>query len=103
MNFSTEVDPTEIHRPVTPLGRPGHADEVASVIAFLASDRAAFVTGEVLNVAGGAYIDGDTVFGVKDALIVDFPAHDGPAPDGRAVEGPWHRVDYTFRLAGAHA
>jgi maleylacetate reductase len=52
-----------------------------------------------LFVAGGAYIDGDTVFGVKDALVVDYPEHTGPTPDGRAVEGPWHRLDYTFRLA----
>lgn len=52
-----------------------------------------------LFVAGGDYIDGDTVFGVKDALVVDFPEHGGPTPDGRAVEGPWRRLDYTFRLA----
>lgn len=52
-----------------------------------------------LFVAGGAYIDGDTVFGVKDALVVDYPEHTGPTPDGRVVEGPWHRLDYTFRLA----
>jgi alcohol dehydrogenase class IV/protocatechuate 3,4-dioxygenase beta subunit len=52
-----------------------------------------------LFVAGGAYIDGDTVFGVKEALVVDYPQHTGPTPDGRAIEGPWHRLDYTFRLA----
>jgi alcohol dehydrogenase class IV/protocatechuate 3,4-dioxygenase beta subunit len=52
-----------------------------------------------LFVAGGAYIDGDTVFGVKDALVVDFPEQKGPTPDGRRVDGPWHRVRYTFRLA----
>lgn len=52
-----------------------------------------------LFVSGGAYIDGDTVFGVKAALIVDFPQHSGPTPDGRPLEGrPWHRLDYTFRL-----
>ncbi|MFG1708144.1 hypothetical protein ACFLIM_33535 [Nonomuraea sp. M3C6] len=52
-----------------------------------------------LFVAGGDYIDGDTVFGVKDELIVDLPAHKGPTPDGRPVNGPWRRVDYIFRLA----
>lgn len=52
-------------------------------------------------VAGGAYIDGDTVFGVKEALIVDFPEQKGPTPDGRPVDGSWHRLDYTFRLAAA--
>ena len=39
-----------------PLGDlPGPAD-IAEAVAFLASDRAAFITGEVLNVAGGAYM-----------------------------------------------
>jgi protocatechuate 3,4-dioxygenase beta subunit len=52
-----------------------------------------------LFVAGGAYLDGDTVFGVKDELIVDFAPQTGPTPDGRRIEGEWRRLDYTFRLA----
>ncbi|MEV7889280.1 maleylacetate reductase and hydroxyquinol 1,2-dioxygenase domain-containing protein [Streptomyces sp. NPDC002817] len=54
-----------------------------------------------LFVAGGDYIDGDTVFGVKDTLIADFHEHKGPTPDGRLLDGPWQRLDYTFRLASA--
>jgi protocatechuate 3,4-dioxygenase beta subunit len=54
-----------------------------------------------LFVDGGAYLDSDTVFGVKDDLIVEFAPQTGPAPDGRAIDGEWRRVDYTFRLAGA--
>jgi 3-oxoacyl-[acyl-carrier protein] reductase len=36
-----------------PLGRTGAPEEVAHVAAFLASDRAAYVTGEVIKVDGG--------------------------------------------------
>ncbi|MBY0612762.1 MAG: glucose 1-dehydrogenase [Beijerinckiaceae bacterium] len=38
---------------VTPMGRIGTVDEIASVVAFLASDDAAYVTGETLHVTGG--------------------------------------------------
>ena len=58
MNFSTDVDPAAIPRPVTPLGRPGHVDEIASVIAFLASDGARYVTGEMVLVDGGLALHG---------------------------------------------
>ncbi|MCM8533631.1 MAG: 3-oxoacyl-[acyl-carrier-protein] reductase [Lentisphaeraceae bacterium] len=36
-----------------PLARPGQADEVAAAIAFLASDDAAYITGQTVNVDGG--------------------------------------------------
>ncbi|MFB6161614.1 MAG: SDR family NAD(P)-dependent oxidoreductase [Haloferacaceae archaeon] len=39
----------------TPLGRLGDAEEVADACAFLVSDRASFVTGQVLHVNGGLY------------------------------------------------
>ena len=38
---------------VTPMGRIGTVDEIASVVAFLVSDDAAYVTGETLHVTGG--------------------------------------------------
>jgi NAD(P)-dependent dehydrogenase (short-subunit alcohol dehydrogenase family) len=36
-----------------PLGRPGKVEEVAELIAFLASDRASYMTGSMVDVAGG--------------------------------------------------
>ncbi|MEM8934489.1 MAG: SDR family oxidoreductase, partial [Acidobacteriota bacterium] len=38
------------------LRRLGSPDDIAGPVAFLASDAAAYVTGEVLNVSGGLYI-----------------------------------------------
>jgi 3-oxoacyl-[acyl-carrier protein] reductase len=36
-----------------PLGRVGAPEDVASAVAFLASDEASYITGHVLNVNGG--------------------------------------------------
>jgi len=39
-----------------PLGRIGKPEEVAEAIAFLASERAGYITGQVLSVNGGMYM-----------------------------------------------
>jgi len=41
-----------------PLGRLGQPDDLAGAIAFLASDDASFVTGQVLSVSGGLTMNG---------------------------------------------
>ncbi len=38
---------------IIPLGRTGSADEVASVILFLASDMSSYISGEVIKIDGG--------------------------------------------------
>ena len=44
-------------RTTLPVGRLGRGDEVADAVAYLAGEQAAFTTGEILDVNGGAWID----------------------------------------------
>lgn len=39
-----------------PQGRSGQPEEVADVVAFLASDNASYINGQIFNVNGGLYV-----------------------------------------------
>jgi hypothetical protein len=53
MTGAQDVDPHTIERPGIPARRPGHAEEMAAVIAFLASPEASYVTGASWVADGG--------------------------------------------------
>lgn len=42
----------------TPLGRPGEAKEVSSLVAYLCLPAASYITGQVIPVDGGMTVNG---------------------------------------------
>jgi NAD(P)-dependent dehydrogenase (short-subunit alcohol dehydrogenase family) len=53
MTGQGDVDPGTLERPALPAGRPGHAEEIAAAVAFLASPDARYATGASFVVDGG--------------------------------------------------
>jgi 3-oxoacyl-[acyl-carrier protein] reductase len=46
----------EHHKAAIPLGRFGKAEEVSSLVSFLCSEQAGYITGQVIGVNGGMYM-----------------------------------------------
>jgi len=81
-----------------PLGRYGHAEEVARLAAFLASDDAAFITGEVVTVDGGMIAAGPQL----GDLVNNNPALRGLVGVSRGSTGERSTVHRKVELgAGA--
>lgn len=53
MTGNEDVDPHTVDRPGIPAKRPGHADEIAAGVVFLASAGASYTTGHSLVIDGG--------------------------------------------------
>lgn len=53
-DMTKDLDEAELKKQV-PLNRFGEAGEVAALVAFLASDEAAYITGETISINGGLY------------------------------------------------
>lgn len=53
-DMTSDLDEAELKRMV-PANRFGQPEEVAHLVSFLASDKAAYITGEVININGGIY------------------------------------------------
>ncbi len=57
MTAALSDDQLKIFADKIPLARPGDAAEIASVVAFLLSDAASYITGQTLHVNGGMYLN----------------------------------------------
>ena len=53
-----KIDPKILETIVSqiPTGRLGEPDEIGSLVSYLASDKASFITGATLSINGGQYM-----------------------------------------------
>ncbi len=53
-DMTASLDEKELKKMI-PMNRFGEADEVADLVSFLASKKASYITGEIININGGIY------------------------------------------------
>ena len=53
-DMTAGLDENELSK-LVPMQRFGNPDEVAHLVSFLASEKAAYITGEIININGGIY------------------------------------------------
>jgi 3-oxoacyl-[acyl-carrier protein] reductase len=53
-DMTSQLDQSELIK-LVPVNRFGEAEEVADLVSFLASKKASYITGEVININGGIY------------------------------------------------
>jgi 3-oxoacyl-[acyl-carrier protein] reductase len=53
-DMTANLDEKELKKMI-PMNRFGEADEVADLVSFLASKKASYITGEIININGGIY------------------------------------------------
>lgn len=75
--FEKNPDLVALYKRITPLGRLGTPEDIASVVRFLCSDEACFVTGQILAVDGGVSLHENVSIARIATEMADIPVTKG--------------------------